>query len=110
MVKQSLLQWTEDGEKLFGTDKKEWKFKCPACGKISAVKDFKEYTDDPNDAIQMCIGRVNGKGSSDQTDRGHGCNWAAFGLFGTLDGGRVVYVEGEKEVSVFDFAQPEEEI
>lgn len=106
MEKQSLTEWLEEGKKRFGEDFKNWKFKCPACGHVSSIKDFIDAGADANDAYQMCIGRVNGKGADGMKgkDEGNGCNWAAFGLFGTFGKGRIVVNEG-KETEVFDFAE-----
>ncbi|SET95427.1 hypothetical protein SAMN05421676_11245 [Salinibacillus kushneri] len=110
MEKLTLNEWLEEGSKLFGENKLKWKFKCPACGHLASIEDFVEHDADPNDAYQKCIGRVNGKGTKNQTDLGHGCNWAAYGLFGTLDKGRTVISEDGDEVSVFDFALSEEAV
>jgi len=35
----------------------KWAFKCPACGKVSTIQEFKDAGADPNDAYQTCIGR-----------------------------------------------------
>lgn len=105
MQKQTLEEWQEEAKKLFGEDPRQWKFKCPACGHVSSVQDFLDAGGETNDAYQMCIGRVNGKGENGMKgiDKGFGCNWAAFGLFGNLGKGRTVVVDG-KETDVFDFA------
>lgn len=108
MIKQTVNEWLADGEKLFGKNKLAWKFVCPACGHVASIGDFKELDADGNDAYQKCIGRINGKGTSNQTDNGDGCNWAAYGLFGTAGKGRTVISENGKEVDVFDFAKIEE--
>ena len=107
MKKQTLEEWMTEGKKLFGEDFKTWKFKCPACGHVSSVQDFIDAGRDANDAYQDCIGRVNGKGDKNGKDKGFGCNWAAYGLFGTLGKGRIVINPEGKEIEVFDFAKPE---
>lgn len=111
MTKQSLKEWQEEGKKKFG-DLKNWAFKCPACGHVATVQDFLDAGGDINDSYQNCIGRINGKGENGMKgkDKGYGCNWAAYGLFGTLGKGRVITIttpEG-KEVElaeVFDFSK-----
>lgn len=103
-ITQTLQEWKEEGKKLFGEDFKNWKFKCPACGHVASGQDFKDLGCDPNDMYQICIGRVNGKGTSNGKDEGSGCNWAAFGLFGNLGKGRSIITLENKEVQVFDFA------
>ena len=40
----------------------------------------------------------------DQAGDGLGCDWAAYGLFGTLGKGRSVTTEDGNVVEVFDFA------
>jgi hypothetical protein len=62
---------------------------------------------DPFDAPQGCIGRTNGKGSNNGKDQGFGCNWAAYGLLGTLGKGRTVIFSDGHESEVFDFAPTE---
>jgi hypothetical protein len=105
MIKQTQSEWMQEGKENFGEDFTNWKFKCPACGHVASIGEFKELGADPNDAYQKCIGRVNGKGTKNQKDLGDGCNWAAFGLFGTAGKGRTVISENGKEVDVFDFAK-----
>ncbi|WP_042424423.1 VVA0879 family protein [Geomicrobium sp. JCM 19039] len=106
MKKQTLQEWLTEAEERFGADKKQWEFKCPACERVSSVQDFLDEDADPNSVYQQCIGRVNGKGSTDQKDVGYGCNWASYGLFGTLGKGRKVLNDGE-EVEVFNFPNHE---
>jgi hypothetical protein len=105
--KYTLDEWKAKGEKLFGKDLLDWKFVCPACGRVTAIQEFKDLDVDPNQAPQICIGRVNGKGMSGWTgkkkDNSDGCDWAAFGLFGTLGKGEVVVAEAGTETEVFKF-------
>lgn len=107
MRKLTLEEWLAEGEKRFGNDIKNWKFVCPACRRVNIASEFLEYTDDINVVYQNCIGRFNGKGisgfSASKKHTKDGCDWAAYGLFGTLDRGLIVINEG-KEVQVFDFA------
>ena len=104
MNKQTQEEWLNEGEQRYGEDFAKWQFKCPACGHVASGQDFKDAGAEPNDLHQTCIGRHNGKGTKNQTDEGFGCNWAAFGLFGTLGKGRIVITPDGKEVEVFDYA------
>ena len=105
MIKQTVAEWKCEAEERFGKSPKNWKFQCPVCGHVQTPLDFVEFSDDPaNDAYTQCIGRVNGKGTKNQTDKGHGCNWAAYGLFGTAGKGRIIIADSGKEVEIFDFA------
>lgn len=82
-------EWKAEGEKLFGKDWENWKFKCPSCGNVASGKEFKDAGQDPNAMYCECIGRhVKGKG----------CDWAAYGLFDICN----IHVDGQP---VFEFAQ-----
>jgi hypothetical protein len=98
-------KWIDTGKELFGKNINEWKFKCPACGKVSKVQDFIDLGQDSELAYKVCIGRVNGKGVSALKGDIHlyGCDWAAFGLFRTLEKGYKIIIN-DKEIYVFDFA------
>lgn len=71
----SQQEWEAKGVELFGENKQEWRFVCPACGNVesleSAKKDHPDAIDDWR-VEQECIGR-----HTTET----GCNWAAYGLF-----------------------------
>lgn len=98
-MKYQHKEWLDELENRFGEDKMKWAFKCPACGKVSALKEFRDAgSTDPNDAFQNCIGRFTKDG----------CNWAAYGLLGTMGKGDVVVMENGREVDVFAMADVEE--
>ena len=103
-------EWLAEGRQLFGTDVMKWKFRCPMCGHVASVQDFKDAgADDPNDAFQECIGRYKGAGApGSPAGNPNGCNWAAYGLFGIPNGkGRLVMAEDGKVLEIFDFAREE---
>lgn len=109
MRKLTLEEWLAEGEKRFGKDYKKWKFVCPACGRVSSVKEFMKLGADPNDAYQNCVGRVNGKGKGflkgEKSDTFEdGCDWASYGLFGNMGKGPIVLNNG-KETQAFEFAE-----
>ena len=86
-------EWLAEGEKLFGKNFENWKFKCLKCGNIASGKEFKAAGQNPNAMYCECIGRhVKDKG----------CDWAAYGLFDICK----VHVDGNP---VFEFAIEEEE-
>ena len=103
-MKYTHPEWLTELKNRFGEDMMKWAFKCPACGKISTMQEFKDAGAEPNDSYQTCIGRFTGKGSPTK-DSKEGCNWAAFGLLGTLSGGDVIITEEGKEVPVFSMAE-----
>lgn len=102
VIKQTLEEWRKEAVDRFGEKGRNWKFQCPKCGNVQCAQDFvekagMEINDAVHSAFQECIGR--------HVD-GNGCNWAAFGLFGTFGKGRIVIAPDDgREVEVFDFAQ-----
>lgn len=52
------------------------------------------------------IGRFTGKGIPQKNSK-DGCNWAAYGLLGTLGKGDIVKLPDGKEVEVFKMAEAE---
>ena len=75
-------EWLALGKKLYGDDVEQWKVRCPMCGHVAKVLDFKDAgADGPDSAFVECNGRYTGKGSPKEGDSS-GCNWAAYGLFG----------------------------
>lgn len=107
--KYTLEEWREKGKELFGEKVREWKFKCPACGKVTSVKEFVEagLSEEKacNAAYQECIGRYTGAGGPKEGQQP--CNWAAYGLFGTLWKGVMITAGDGKEIEAFDFAEDE---
>ena len=100
--------WLDEGKALFGADVMKWKFRCPMCGHVASVQEFKDVgAESPDAAYQECIGRYRGAGSPNSKDGNpNGCNWAAYGLFGIPNGkGRLVLAEGGTVVEVFDYAK-----
>ena len=107
MLHQTTEEWQKEAFKLAGhvvdgrkqLDLKRLRFICPRCENVASAQEFLDLGSDPERAAVECIGRH---------DKKQGCDWCAFGLLGTLDGGRVI--DGEKddgtpyERKVFDFA------
>lgn len=106
-MKYTHQEWLAELEKRFGDNNLNWAFVCPACGKVSTFREFKDAGAKLNDAYQTCIGRHTGKGSPTK-DSKEGCNWCAYGLFGTLGKGDVVVTEAGKEIQVFSMATKSE--
>ena len=100
-------QWMDELKSRFGENIMDWAFKCPACGKVSTGKEFKDAGAAPDDMYQTCIGRHTGKGSPAK-DSKDGCNWAAYGLFGTLNKGNIVITENGNRIEVFPMAEKKE--
>ena len=94
-IQVDLKEWKEIATKKFGADKKNWKFKCPACGGVQSLADFIENNvPDPDGKFYFsCIGRW---------VQGRGCDWTLGGLF-QIHNTEVKTPEGDI-VPVFDFA------
>ncbi len=103
-MKYTHQEWLAELKRRFGENNLKWAFTCPACGKISTLQEFKDAGATPDDAYQTCIGRHTGKGAPDKNSK-DGCNWCAYGLFGTLDRGDTVITDSGKEVAVFRMAE-----
>lgn len=92
-IYQNAKEWRKEGERRFGKNPEDWKFKCPACGRINTGQEFRDAGAEPDSMYCECIGRY---------DESKGCNWAAYGLFDIC----TVEVEGQP---VFEFAEEEDE-
>lgn len=103
MSKYTHKEWLAELEKRFGDNSLNWAFVCPACGKVSTLQEFKDAGAEPSDSYQTCIGRHTGKGAPTK-DSIDGCNWCAFGLFGTAGRGDVVIADDGSEIDVFKMA------
>lgn len=86
------VEWLAEGQRLFGSDYENYRFRCPKCGNIAEGREFKALGLNPNKMYCECIGRhVKDKG----------CDWAAYGLFDICK----VHVDGKP---VFEFAPKED--
>jgi len=115
-----LADWLAEGERLFGPDKKLWKFICPNCGHIQSIADFLELRNlkivpsdfNPGDVVYYsCIGRwdtrIPVKDIGTVFDKKSPCNYTNGGLFCFAK--RFIVDDGNdgKKVPVFDFAREE---
>lgn len=105
--------WLDEAVKRFGRNPRNWRFRCPLCRNEASVQDFEDVKRDTGERAPVeCIGRVwneVGRGPVGGLDAPRGiqpCNWAAFGLFGTLDGGVQIEREDGKVTNAFEFADP----
>ncbi len=110
-IRMTKEEWEAKGKELFGKDYMEWRFVCPGCGHIQAVKDFRQYKEqgaNPNSATCECVGRYSG-GKSWMRDNprktGEPCDYAGYGL---LRISPVTVVDNDKEIHTFAFAESKE--
>ena len=93
-------EWHAMGIKKFGNNQMDWKFKCPACGHIASVQDYKNAGAPENVVAFSCIGRyLKNKPREAFGKIGKGpCNYAGGGLIGL----NPIEVDGEH---YFEFAE-----
>ncbi len=98
-------EWLDEGKRLFGPDVKKWRFTCPMCGKTYSVEEFMQAGGEgPNSAYQECIGRYLHAGPPNGKDGNpDGCNWCAYGLFGTAGKGRLIEADDGTIHEAFHF-------
>lgn len=100
-VTMTLADWLEA---TIARGKLDCRFKCPRCGNVATMQDFKDLGVNPERAAKECIGRIRpAKMAGGEFEAGPdgGCDWAAYGLLDIC----VVHVEVEgKRIPVFEFA------
>ncbi len=106
----SIEEWLEEGEKLFGEDKKQWRFRCPNCKGVQTSQDFRDlgiHGLDPAAVYVNCIGRHDPSIKQVGTlGDGHSpCDYTSGGLFNLA---KTMVVQNGKEFPVFEFAEATE--
>ena len=99
----SLEQWREEGTKLFGSEFKNWKFKCSNCGHVQTGQDFIDAgIKEPETKVYFsCISRWVGA-EGELGNKKSPCNYTLGGVFVFCE--TKVIGEDGKEVPVFEFA------
>lgn len=74
-------EWEAQGTALFGPDQMQWRFKCPSCGHIASVQDWKDAGAPQNTVAFSCVGRWAGARKNAAFARSGGpCDYAGGGL------------------------------
>ncbi len=105
--------WLAEGKRLFGEDRREWKFKCACCGHIQTIADFIElrnlkiWDGDAQIAYHSCIGRYDTRIPAKDLGRLDGrskspCDYTLGGLISLAK--TVVVDDNQNEHKVFEFA------
>ena len=92
--------WRAKGTRLYGPDMTDWKFKCPSCGHVHSVREFKDAGVDEELAFTCCSSRFGLGGRRD-------CKWTTGGLLRI--GGVYVVRPDFVPVLAFDFADEEKQ-
>jgi hypothetical protein len=104
-----VTEWLARGRELFGEDPLQWRFKCPICGHVQTMADFKAIGQQAQSAYRECIGRHLPK-SQCATDlasvpgkdgKKSPCDYATYGLFQIGD--KVTPEGQDKPITVFYF-------
>ncbi len=100
-------EWNQEGEKRFGKDKKNWKFKCPNCGNIQSYNDFKKLGRKGLDIEYVvyfsCIGRWIDDCKGEIGNKISPCNYTNGGLFDLSK--LKVKAKDDTMISVFEFVE-----
>jgi hypothetical protein len=103
----SFDDWLAEGQRRFGEKQLKWRFKCPACGHVQAVEDFRPYKAHgatSETARFTCIGRYAGARRRAFGGAGEGpCDYTSGGLF---DLRPITVVTKDGEIKAFNFADP----
>jgi|SRR5687767_212614 len=102
MRKVTSEQWEAEGRSLYGDDKMNWKFRCPSCGHVASVADWKAAGASQGEVAFSCVGRhLNANDKATFGRSGGPCNYAGGGLFKINP---VTVDDGTFKHSMFEFA------
>jgi hypothetical protein len=73
-------EWKAEAIKRFGPDPLNWKFKCPSCGHVASVQDYREARAPQGAVAFSCIGRYKGSTKELGDKSGGPCNYTGGGL------------------------------
>ena len=93
-----------EGKRRFGSDRKDWKFKCVSCGTVQSARDFVEGSTDKDAMIKSISGGIVGFSCIGRYVKNIGCDWTLGGLFSIHEA--VVKLDDRDDVAVFKFAEP----
>jgi len=96
-------EWIKKGVKLFGKDKRKWKFVCCNCGNAQSIEDFEKHNiNNPEKKVYFsCIGRyIGGKGELGNNKTP--CNYTLGGL---IDISTLQVDKDGNKISVFEFLE-----
>lgn len=104
-VTLTLAQFMSAGTERYGSEIRHWRFRCPACGHVQSMEDFRPFKSQgatADDVRFNCVGRF--LGAKRKAFGGHGpgpCDYTTGGLF-NITPLTISTDEGDKHA--FDFA------
>lgn len=67
MKYNSVEEWKAEATRRFGPDMLKWRFRCPMCGHVASVQDFKGRRGKISELrLQECLGPVHRQGHADE--------------------------------------------
>jgi hypothetical protein len=103
MITLTRQQWEAAGASRYGTDRMQWKFRCPSCGHIATPADYRSAGAPENAVAFSCVGRWSGSESEAFAGKKGPCNYAGGGLFRLNP---IAVTDGANKHEMFDFADP----
>jgi predicted RNA-binding Zn-ribbon protein involved in translation (DUF1610 family) len=101
-------EWLSEATQRFGPDAQKWAFKCPSCGHVATVAEYKAAGASEGQVAFNCIGRHKPTENTViifKPDKGDGCNYTQGGLFGLST--TLVTLPDGRSLPCFDFAPAE---
>lgn len=95
----TVKEWEEEGKKLFGPDKDEWRFKCFNCGRIQSVEIIRDQMQKEIPSKSHGLLKKGDVIAPHQECFSPRCNWVSFGLFKT----NIKVTTKKGKICVFDF-------
>lgn len=80
IINMTFEEWMAEGTRRFGADQMLWKFKCPSCGHVASVADWKKVGASEGEVAFSCIGR-HLDGAKTIFQKPGPCNYTGGGLF-----------------------------
>lgn len=105
LTRYTHAEWTAEAGRRFGADPMGWRFVCPSCGHVAAVREWRDAGAPEGAVAFSCVGRwLNADGTRAFAGVGGPCNYAGGGFIGL----NPVAVDFDgREHRVFDFAPSE---
>lgn len=80
----ALADWEAEGARIFGPDRRKWRFECPSCGHVASAQEWRDAGAPEKAVAFACVGRWAGdpQKAADAAFRlaGGPCNYTGDGL------------------------------
>jgi hypothetical protein len=110
-IKMTHAEWLAEAARRYGPDSLKWQFKCPSCGHVACVQDWKDAGAPEGAVAFSCIGRYTGDPAAAAAaafkGKGGPCNYTCGGLFQISP--LTITLESGEESPAFPFPDQEPE-